>query len=372
MIRRALLLWALAASAACAHPVAQGALELRIARDHLAMRARVSVEQVFVESTFATPPRRTDSLEALWPAHGDYLLAHLFVRADDTPLAGRIIGITPPPVPTAEQFVLYELRYDFPSPPARLQLRQDLLNEFHYAPGNPWEATFVVRIEHGSRAMREAALLTAQQPLEIDCAHAPPARDQRRLALDYVQHGLWHILHGWDHLLFMAALVLAAATVLDLVKVVTAFTLAHTLTLALSVLDVVRLPSRVVEPMIAASIVFVAGQNLFFPQRARGWSRLLAAFGFGLFHGLGFAGGLVEAMQGLPGLAVVTAIVAFSLGVELGHQAVVLPVFCGLRLARTLRRDEAARARWSLAAMRLGSAAISLAGLFYLVAALRG
>jgi hydrogenase/urease accessory protein HupE len=370
----AFALWITAAAVASAHPVAQGALDVRIAREHLTVRARVSVEQVFVESSLGTPARAADTLGALWPAHGEYLLAHLFIAADQQRLTGRILGITPPPVPTADQMVLYELRYDFTAgaAPARLTLQQDLLNEFTYAPGNRWEATFVARIEQEGQTPREGLLLTAQHPVVIECGAPAAPLDRRRLALDYVRHGIEHILRGWDHLLFMAALVLAAVTVVDLVKVVTAFTVAHTLTLALSVLDLLRLPSQIVEPMIAASIVFVAAQNMFFPERARGWSRLFVAFAFGLFHGLGFAGGLVEAMQGLPGLTVATAIVAFSLGVELGHQVVALPLFCALRLARARRPAESAAARAPALAMRLGSALISLAGIFYFVTALRG
>ncbi|MEA3209743.1 MAG: hypothetical protein QOE70_2800 [Chthoniobacter sp.] len=370
--------WLLSATA-LAHPVAQGSLEVRIARDHVALRARVSVEEVFVESSLAKgrPPAAT--LDELWPQHGAYLLAHLAVSADGAPLAGRVVSVAPPASPAASQFVVYELDYAFPTaPPARLALHQDLLNEFDFAPGNKWEATFVVRVEQEGQPAQEALLLTARQPLEIACdwnaptaGSAPREIDRRRLTFDYLRHGVLHILAGWDHLLFMAALVLAAVTFGDLIKVVTAFTLAHTLTLTLSVLDLVRLPSRVVEPMIAMSIVFVAVQNLFWPQRTRGWGRLLIAFGFGLFHGLGFAGGLLEAMQGLPGVAIGIAIAAFSLGVEIGHQAVVLPVFFGLRIARATRTDEIARQRLSLSAMRFGSAAISVAGMFYLLAALR-
>src|SRR5262249_54941672 len=146
--------------------------------------------------------------------------------------------------------------------------------------------------------------------------------------------GFMHIMAGWDHLLFVGALVLAVATLWDLVKVITAFTLAHTITLTLAVLDLVRLPERVVEPMIAASIVLVALQNLFWPERSRGASRLLTAFFFGLFHGLGFAGGLLEAMAGMQGSTVGIAIAAFSVGVELGHQTVVLPMFALLKLTR--------------------------------------
>lgn len=190
--------------------------------------------------------------------------------------------------------------------------------------------------------------------------------DRGRMFWDFGHHGIMHILTGYDHLLFMAVLVLAVRSLLDLVKVVTAFTLAHTVTLTLSVLNIVRLPSSIVEPVIAASIVFVAAQNVFFPSQSRGWTRLLVAFGFGLFHGLGFAGGLLDAMEGLPGLAVATAIVAFSLGVEIGHQAVVIPMFIGMK---SLRGDLASMRRFAI--QRYASAAVCFAGIYYLIASLR-
>ena len=150
----------------------------------------------------------------------------------------------------------------------------------------------------------------------------------------FLRHGIRHILGGYDHLLFVAGLVLAVVSIFDLLKVVTAFTIAHTLTLTLAVLDIVRVSHRIVEPMIAGSIVLVALQNLLWPTRARGWTRLGVAFGFGLFHGLGFAGGLLSAMEGMAGVAIVTAIAAFSFGVEIGHQVVALPLFGVLKITR--------------------------------------
>ncbi|MEI6085813.1 MAG: HupE/UreJ family protein [Verrucomicrobiota bacterium] len=175
----------------------------------------------------------------------------------------------------------------------------------------------------------------------------------------FLKHGVMHILTGYDHLLFIGALALAVVSFRDLIKVITAFTLAHTVTLTLSVFNIVRLPSHIVEPMIAGSIVFVALTNVFWPERSRGKLRLATAFFFGLFHGLGFAGGLLDAMEGLPGMSIGLAILAFSLGVELGHQLIVLPVFGAKRLVPT----------WPV--LRYASAAISVAGVWYFVAAVR-
>lgn len=138
------------------------------------------------------------------------------------------------------------------------------------------------------------------------------------------------------------------------------------MTLTLAALNLIRLPARVIEPFIAASIVFVALQNVFWPGRSQGWSRLGAAFFFGLFHGLGFAGGLLDAMREMPGAAMLLAILAFSVGVEAGHQMVVLPLFAFLKAARQTQTQGVVRTQFSMTVQRIGSAAISVASVYYL------
>jgi hydrogenase/urease accessory protein HupE len=189
---------------------------------------------------------------------------------------------------------------------------------------------------------------------------------------DYFTFGVRHILTGYDHLLFITALVLAAASLWDLIKVVSAFTLAHTITLTLSVLNLVTLNERIVEPMIAASIVFVALQNVLWPRQRTGWSRLAIAFAFGLFHGLGFAGGLKEAMSCMPGSTLGAGLGGFSAGVEAGHQVVVLPLFALMYTVRNLPTAAAARSRSAIAEriLRYGSCAILVAGAWFLVKAI--
>lgn len=189
------------------------------------------------------------------------------------------------------------------------------------------------------------------------------------LFVAYFYQGVRHILTGYDHLLFVTALVLAATTLWDLIKVVATFTLAHTITLALAAMNLIHLPAWVVEPLIAASIVFVALQNVFWPRRAKGWSRLGAAFFFGLFHGLGFAGGLLDAMRELQGGTMFLSIAAFSIGVEAGHQMVVLPTFALLKAIRGACSDVVQRTRLSMAIQRIGSAGIAVAGVYYFIAA---
>ena len=193
-----------------------------------------------------------------------------------------------------------------------------------------------------------------------------------RLAIveEFFVHGIRHFLTGDDHLLFACALVLAVSTLWELVKVVTAFTIAHSITLTLATFDVVSLPSGVLEPLIAASIVVVALMNVIKPGTRLGHARLGAAFVFGLLHGLAFAGGLLEVMHRMPNSMIVLAIAGFSVGVEVGHQLVLLPLFGVLRAVRRLPaqrgRNPAARAR------RIGSGAIAVAGLYYFGLALSG
>lgn len=357
-----------------AHPVAQGAMDVLVLRDRVEIRARVSVEEALVAEGFSKAATE-GGVEAIWLRHGAYLLQHLHLEADGTPLAGRLIHVTAPRSTAPDEHIGYELSYFLPTTPRLIRLRQDVLNEYEFAPGNPWEATFVASLGQEGHPAQSGLLLTRKAPLELGCDWTSPATsgaprwDHGRMFSSYFRHGLQHILAGYDHLLFMAGLILAVTSLPDLVKVLTAFTLAHTVTLTLSVLNILRLPSHIVEPMIAASILCVALQNIVAPRQSRGWTRLAVAFVFGLFHGLGFAGGLLDAMEGLPGVAVSTALIAFSLGVEIGHQIVGLPLFGVLALFRRQRPPDLDAP--PLPVVRFGSAVVGLAGMFYLFAALR-
>ena len=375
---------------AVAHPVSQGAMDIVIFPDHVELKARVSTEEVFVREAYAPPSPQapaTSDLTAVWRDHGQYLGKHVRVFADGHPLAAELAGVVPPASNAQgnSDRLICNLAYRAASgvgTPAEIRVEEDVLNEIEYAPGNRWEASYVVSIGQPGRTASEGRLLTSRDPLAYHCdwtAAAPAADtaehaglDRWQLVKEYIHHGVMHILTGYDHLLFISALALATITFWDLVKVISAFTLAHTVTLTLATFNIVRLSSHVVEPMISASIVFVALQNVFFPGRARGGGRLLVAFFFGLFHGLGFAGGLLEAMENLPGVAVILALAAFSFGVEVGHQAVVLPLFFGLKWVRASQADAARRFWVAGATMRYGSALIAVAGSYYLIVALRG
>ena len=194
-----------------------------------------------------------------------------------------------------------------------------------------------------------SAVLGPQAPLQTF-----DLKEARRLRqfFDYLRDGVWHIWIGFDHILFLLSLLLPAVLVWggrqwraaetfgaafwSVVRVVTAFTAAHSITLTLATLGYVSLPSRWVESAIAASVVLAALNNVWPVFHGRRW---MVAFGFGLIHGFGFASVLVD--LGLPRDALALALVGFNLGVEcgqLGIVAVFLPLAFGLRRSWFYRR----------------------------------
>jgi hydrogenase/urease accessory protein HupE len=356
--------WLLGWSLASAHPVAQGQLDVQWQSQAVLITARVSDEQIMVASTRIS---RADvaTLDELWADHGRYLLAHLQLRATAAqPLRGALLGVRR----ASGNCVEYRLRYPLPAGVHELRLRQDLLNEIEYAPGNPWEATYIVNSHEARGKVQTLLLRSRNQELRLSQAEL---QGVGTLAWQFVQHGFQHILSGYDHLLFISALVLAAVSLRNLISVVATFTLAHSITLTLSALQLVRLPANVVEPMIAGSIVAVALSNILWPRSGGGWLRLATAFFFGLFHGLGFAGGLLDAAQAISGERIAVAIAGFSTGVECGHMLVVLPLFLVLYLIRRWLPAPAAGQLDAMIALRGGSALICAAGIFYLVTALQ-
>lgn len=191
----------------------------------------------------------------------------------------------------------------------------------------------------------------------------PSAREARfsvagsatRGTASFLWLGIEHILTGWDHLLFLVVLLLRGGGWLSLAKIITAFTVAHSVTLALAVLDVVTLPDRLVEAVIALSIAAVAAENLFFsPVVARRW---IISFAFGLVHGFGFSAALRE--LALPAQGVLYSLLGFNAGVEVGQALVVALALPALALLR--------RTRWEPRMVWSSSLAILLVGIVLFV-----
>jgi hypothetical protein len=209
----------------------------------------------------------------------------------------------------------------------------------------------LVRVESADGTLVLERLLSAASP-SIDATIAPhPAAGAARA---FFTLGIAHILGGWDHLVFLLTLLVACSGLGAILRTVSVFTLAHSLTLAAATLGWARLSPTLVEPAIAASIVAAAGLNL--AGAVPGRERLALTFGFGLVHGLGFAGALTELGLGASLLAVLRSLVAFNAGVETGQLAVVA---CALPLLWMLRRSPA-YARYGIPACSLAAASIGV------------
>jgi HupE / UreJ protein len=262
-----------------------------------------------------------------------YALARLAVDADGASCA---LGAEQQLIDnhTDGAYAVLKLRIDCPETPVRLGLNYTL-----FADIDP-QHRGLLNLE--SQAGVRTAILGPHAP-----AQAFELKQLSRLGqfLDYGLEGVWHIWIGYDHVLFLVSLLLPAvlawkhgrwraadsfrSAFWDVFKIVTSFTVAHSITLSLATLGVVELPSRWVESAIAASVVLAALNNVFPVVHGRRW---VVAFGFGLIHGFGFAGVLAD--LGLPQQTLLLALVGFNLGVEAGQLAIValfLPLAFGVR-----------------------------------------
>lgn len=205
----------------------------------------------------------------------------------------------------------------------------------------------------GDEAQTSTAIFSTQQPLQTITLASDTGWAARAIQfIDYAKTGVWHIWIGFDHILFLLSLLLPAvllysrqqwqaaenmrAVWIDVLKVVTAFTIAHSITLSLATLQILALPSRWVESVIALSVLVAAINNLKPLVHGRRW---VAAFGFGLIHGFGFANVLAD--LDLPSTSLLLALGGFNLGVELGQLAIVavfLPLAFWLRASWLYRR----------------------------------
>jgi hypothetical protein len=226
----------------------------------------------------------------------------------------------------------FRLRYPLPAAAKKLDIESKLFAEFEIQPlchlrifyqGQEIRNKFLGLDDRFSMPLEkdslEAMLAAARQPAPGQAAPSQ-AQPQESVMGRFLWLGFTHILpEGLDHILFVLGLFFFATYFRPLFIQITAFTIAHSITLGLSLFGVVSLSSRIVEPLIALSIAVVAIENIFFRKLRP--SRFLIVFGFGLIHGLGFAGVLKS--LGLPANQFLKVLVSFNLGVEGGQLAVV-------------------------------------------------
>jgi HupE / UreJ protein len=208
----------------------------------------------------------------------------------------------------------------------------------------------LAKVESGGE-IRELAFATEAREAGVSLAARQPSREEG----SFLRLGVAHILTGYDHLLFLGALLLRGGRLLSLFKIITAFTVAHSITLALAVFGLVAVPERLVECVIAASIVYVALENVFLRDAPS--QRWVVSFLFGLVHGFGFASALNPLH--LPPRHLALALLGFNLGVEAGQALVVallLPILVWMR-----------GSRWEQRTVQTASCAVALLGFIWLV-----
>lgn len=274
-------------------------------------------------------------LRARYDAVAAYALARLSVSADNTACASRTTAYLVDHHSDGAYAVM-RFAVSCAATPRVFEVHYSLL--FDLDPSHRG----LLRLEQHGRT-HTAAFSPEQPSRQFDLATLTPWRE----FVEFAHEGIWHIWIGFDHILFLFSLLLPAVVwreakqwrtvnrfrpaFLDVCRIITSFTIAHSITLSLAALSIVNLPAHWVESAIAASVVLAALNNVYPLIRARLWA---VAFGFGLVHGLGFASVLRD--LGLPQEVLLLALVGFNLGVEAG-QLVLVGGF--LPLAFTLRRS---------------------------------
>jgi len=304
-------LWAAQAGA---HEIGLSVVELRFEHERVSVQltfaqseveALVAAEERMIGKRFpAALDSASTGLEAL-------ALKSLEITLDERPLQATEVAVQPEPNNTIQ------FRLSFPMPAgSRLGLRSMLPARL-----TPGHRQFLVVRSRAGQTLTERILDGASNTFESDLARLTTSEATPVLFRQFLVLGVEHILTGYDHVVFLLALLLAGGAFWNTAKIVTSFTLAHSITLGLAVLDVVRIPSSVVEPLIAVSIVYVGLENLL--QGDLRW-RWLLTFGFGLVHGFGFASVLRELGVGAAGVGVAVPLVSFNLGVEMGQVGIML------------------------------------------------
>jgi hydrogenase/urease accessory protein HupE len=233
-----------------------------------------------------------------------------------------------------------EVDYVCPAAPNHLIIRDDMADEL----GDKHHIIAVLTWSGGSSSLNFSAT-------EREASVTLKGADQPKGASSFFLLGVVHIATGYDHLLFLLALILCGGNLVQLLKIITAFTLAHSITLGAAALDIITLPSIFVEAVIALSIAYVGFENLF-PRFAvsRRWT---ISFLFGLVHGFGFSSVLKEI--GLPKDSLLLSLLNFNLGVEAGQLVAVLII---VPLLIQLRKTQ-----WEEKTIRALSAIVLIVGL---------
>ena len=301
-------------------------------------------------------PPKNPARRPAWRQRTGPRLAQLFGESVDVSIGGRACPSEGGEVAgrRQEDMVAFSVRWRCDGPlEGELRVRLAFMSKIsddhqHMATLGPDEV-LIVTLEEPEIRTTFPTLARPSKPAQGVAQPSVPPSAPRLSFGAMMWEGVAHIGTGWDHILFVLALLLGIRTARAAVLVVTAFTVAHSLTLALSVLDVVDVDAAVVEAAIAASVIYVAVENLWREPRHR-WAW---ALGFGLIHGLGFAGYLKE--LDLFSHGVVGPLVAFNVGVEAGQLGIVAVAFPLMVAGRRWDRWPKVSAGMSLAMAGFGA-----------------
>lgn len=334
----------LALSSARAHTAFESSAVVRLQGPTL------ELEVVMARTTAAAVALPASGLVLLGPENFEQHRANLSANASRvftaTSAGAELQPLRSTAVLTEEQDVVFTLHYAAPA------IGAVRFKATHLASLGPdYSSTFIVA--KPGQPPTEAVILNTSYPeievtlggLEGLASPTAPAGFRAFFVL-----GIEHILTGYDHLLFLAGLLVACRQFRSMVAIITCFTLAHSITLALASLGVLSLPGHIVEPLIAASIVFIGIENLVRQGEPKG--RWALTFIFGLIHGFGFAGVLQEIGLGAAGTSIALPLFSFNLGVELGQLAVmalVLPLLLWWRQRPSYERVAQPAASWLVA-----------------------
>lgn len=309
-----------------AHGVGSSYAQLTLVPRRLDVAFLVAVEEIarhFPAVDGAPKGASSVPLESSIPVAAEFIRHHVVVSADGTPLVLQPLQAAPYASGT---YVRFSARHPLEHAPQSLAVSAGPAFFERLGPQH------VMLVEMTVEGRRQDAAVIADRP---DAALTTGYRPPLAASAAFLRLGARHIFEGYDHVLFLVAVVLIGGTLGQLIAVVTAFTAAHTITLALAAFQIVSLPGRFIEGAIALSIAYVAFDNLVTAGPRHRW---MLTFVFGLIHGFGLAGAL--AALDLPRSTLVPAVLSFNLGVEAAQIAlmgVLFPVILWLA-ARPYRR----------------------------------
>ena len=335
------------ATAVHAHPVPFSYLDLRLGPGQLEGALVMHVIDLAhdLDVTLAESLLDPAVAESKKDAILSLLRSRLMVSADGRPLELELTRLEP----LAErQAISLDLRFSANGSPGVVRIQCALF------PYDPEHQTFLNVYEDGALIHQE---IFNKEHTALDY-FTGSRQGAMAVVAKFVPGGIYHIFTGPDHILFIVGLLLAGGSLMRLLTIVTAFTIAHSITLSLAALNLVALPPRLIEPAIALSIIYVGVDNLMVGTTGRDF-RALIAFVFGLVHGFGFAGVLRE--FGLPPQALGWSLFAFNFGVEIGQACIVVVAAALLSSIRARSKLLGRRV------LQIGSVVVIVAGGYWFV-----